>query len=67
MGTPKKKYAIRKYNGDDAYSWAVFRISDLAGKKGIIFYGDATPVVSGCNKTAAQSYCNSLNLKEAKK
>jgi hypothetical protein len=52
-----KKFSLRKYNGDDAYSWAVFRSEDLRGLgRGPIFYGQATPIVAGCSKREALSY-----------
>lgn len=38
------KLSIRKYGGDDPYSWAVFR-SD-----------SPTPIVSGCSRAEAQSH-----------
>jgi len=43
----KKKYTIKKYNGDDQYSWAVFYAKDVKGMRSPIFYGDATPVING--------------------
>jgi len=40
----KTKVRIRKWNGDDVYSWAVFR-SD-----------QARPVYSGCSRAEARYY-----------
>ena len=58
------KYTIRKFNGDDSYSWAVFRKSDLPkGHRGIVFYGEAKPVVSGCARREAQGYRDNLEKK----
>ena len=57
------KYRIRKYNGDDDYSWAVFRSKDIKGITGVVLYGDATPIVSGCSKREAQSYKKSIEKK----
>ena len=58
------KYTIRKFNGDDSYSWAVFRKSDLSkGHRGIVFYGEAKPVVSGCARREAQGYRDNLEKK----
>ena len=37
-------YVIRKYNGDDSFSWAVFRKEDIPkGHKGVVFYGETRP------------------------
>lgn len=58
------KYTIRKFNGDDSYSWAVFRKIDLPkGHRGIVFYGEAKPVVSGCARREAQGYRDNLEKK----
>ena len=55
------KYTLRKFDGDDAYSWAVFRKADLPkGHRGIVFYGDAEPVVSGCARGEANHYKTQL-------
>ena len=55
------KYAVRKFDGDDSYSWAVFKKSDLPkGHRGIVFWGEARPVVSGCSRGEANSYKKSL-------
>jgi len=59
------KYAIRKYDGDDRYSWAVFRKSDLPkGHRGIVFYGEAEPVVCGCGRSEAQAYQRKLEARK---
>lgn len=51
------KLIIRKFNGDDSYSWAVFRKEDLpAGHRGIVFLGEAEPIVSGLDRTQATGY-----------
>lgn len=50
---PKNKYTIRKYNGDDRYSWAVFRMEDVKGLGMQIFYGEATPIVCGESRSCA--------------
>jgi len=55
------KYTIRKFDGDDSYSWAVFKKSDLPkGHRGIVFWGEARPIVSGCSRYQASSYKKSL-------
>jgi hypothetical protein len=54
-------YTLRKFDGDDSYSWAVFRKADLPkGHRGIVFYGEAQPVVCGCSRGEAQGYKQSL-------
>lgn len=59
------KYTIRKFDGDDSYSWAVFKKSDLPkGHRGIVFWGEARPIVSGCSRCQANSYKKSLENKE---
>ena len=55
------KYTIRKFDGDDSYSWAVFKKSDLPkGHRGLVFWGEARPIVSGCSRCQANSYKKSL-------
>ena len=55
------KYTLRKFNGDDSYSWAVFRKTDLPkGHRGIVFYGEAEPVVDGCSRSEANHYKTQL-------
>lgn len=48
------KFSIKKYNGDDQYSWAVFYAKDVKGMRSPIFYGDATPLISGLSRADAQ-------------
>ena len=55
-----KKYRVMKYNGDDSYSYAIFRSKDVKGKKGVIFYGEATPIASGMSYHEAKSAVNTL-------
>jgi len=51
------KLTLRKFNGDDAYSWAVFRSADLPkGHRGPVFYGQAKPMVCGCSRSEANHY-----------
>jgi len=49
-----KKYTIKKYDGDDCYSWALFKTEDVKGMGNQIFYGEATPLMSGMDKRSAQ-------------
>jgi len=48
------KYTIRKFNGDDRYSWAVFRAQDVKGMRSPIFCGQATPVINGLDRSEAR-------------
>jgi hypothetical protein len=57
------KVVVRRFNGDDDYSWAVFRAKDIKGITGVVLYGDATPIVSGCSKTEAQAYKKDIEAK----
>ena len=54
------KYSIRKYEGDDEYSWAVFLSKHVKGLNKQIFYGDATPIICGCSKEVANSHKRGL-------
>jgi|TARA_R110001599_G_scaffold255307_1_gene455423 hypothetical protein len=48
------KLVIRKYDGDDSYSWAVFHKSDLPkGSRGPVFYGQARPIACGLSRSQA--------------
>ena len=58
-----KKYSIKKFNGDDQYSWAVFRAQDVKGMRSPIFYGQARPVVSGLDRSEAQYLKRQLEAK----
>ena len=51
-----QKFAIRKYNGDSIYSYAVFRASEVKGFRGIVVYGNAEPIVTGLTKREADYY-----------
>jgi len=58
------KYVIRKYDGDDRYSWAVFRKGSLPkGHRGIVFYGEATPRYAGLSRDQAKYYKSTLEAK----
>jgi len=56
----KKKYTIKKFNGDDQYSWAVFRAADVKGMRSPIFYGDAEPVINGLDQSEARYHRDRL-------
>ena len=60
----KRKLTLRKFNGDDAYSWAVFYADTLPkGHRGPVFYGMARPIVSGCSRSEAQYHKRRLEAK----
>ena len=46
-------YTIKKFDGDDSYSWAVFYASDVRGMRSPIFWGEAKPLISGLDRTSA--------------
>ena len=47
------KFVVKKFDGDDQYSYAVFDAKDVKGIKGVVMYGQATPIVCGCSKQEA--------------
>jgi len=50
----KAKYTVLKFDGDDCYSWAIFRKEDIPkGHRGPVFYGMAKPVVAGMSRSEA--------------
>jgi hypothetical protein len=60
----KQKLTIRKFNGDDSYSWAVFYAKDLPkGHRGPVFGYHVEPIVSGCARAEAQEYKRRLENK----
>tara|TARA_A100001515_G_C4448575_1_gene169434 strand:+ start:109 stop:291 length:183 start_codon:yes stop_codon:yes gene_type:complete len=59
----KQKYTIKKFNGDDSYSWAVFRAQDVRGMRSPIFFGDAQPVISGLTRSDAKYHKQQLEAK----
>lgn len=54
------KYTVRKYEGDDIYSYAVFRAKDVKGTGRGVYFGHARPVISGCSLNEAHYYKKSL-------
>ena len=48
-----KKFVARRYDGDDQYSWGVFRAEDVKGKGNQLFFGDAQPLASGLSRAQA--------------
>ena len=59
----KGRYTIKKFNGDDSYSWAVFRSQDVKGMRSPIFLGEARPVISGLTRADAQYHKRQLEDK----
>lgn len=58
------KYTIRKFDGDDSYSWAVFRKIDLPkGHRGVVFWGVARPVICGLSRAEANYHKQRLEGK----
>ena len=57
------KYTIKKFNGDDSYSWAVFRAQDVRGMRSPIFFGDARPVISGLTRSDAKYHKQQVEAK----
>jgi hypothetical protein len=51
-----KKFVVKKFDGDDQYSYAVFEAKDVKGIKGVVMYGEATPIVCGCTRQQALSH-----------
>ena len=58
-----KKYVIKKYDGDDMYSWAVFYAKDVKGLRSPIFWGEAEPIICGLSRISAQHERNHLENK----
>ena len=56
----KRKIAIRRHDGDDDYSWAVFEAKDVKGITGVVLYGDAKPIFSGLSKQEAKYHKSEL-------
>ena len=54
------KFIIKKYDGNDPYSWAIFRAKDVAKLGKQIFYGQAQPLVSSCSKEEAKHHKRGL-------
>jgi hypothetical protein len=56
------KYVTRKFDGDDEYSWAVFLKEELPkGHRGIVFWGDARPILTGCSRRQANHHRDQVN------
>ena len=60
------KFSIKKYNGDDQYSWAVFYAKDVKGMRSPIFYGDALPIINGLDRSEARYHKECLERRAKK-
>ena len=60
------RYTIKKYDGDDQYSWAVFLAEEVKGMRSPIFWGQATPLVCGLSRKSATYERDRLEKKESK-
>ena len=54
------KFSVKKFDGDDQYSWAVFRKADVKGLRSPIFYGQATPIINGLDQSEARYHRDRL-------
>ena len=59
----KIKYTIKKFMGDDQYSWAVFRAQDVKGMRSPICDPFISPVMSGLTRSDAQYHKKTLEAK----
>ena len=59
----KKKYTIKKYMGDDSYSWAVFRAEDVKGMRSPICDPYIQPVINGLGRSEARYHKQLLEEK----
>jgi len=55
---PGVKLRVMKFDGDDMYSYAVFRAADVKGMRSPIFagQGQARPIRSGMSKMQANAH-----------
>lgn len=63
MATRKVKFRVMKYNGDDCYSYAVFKAEDVRGLKSPIIPTEADPIVCGCSRAEANHYKRDLEAR----
>ena len=59
----KTKYSIKKYMGNDSYSWAVFRAGDVKGMRSPICDPSVRPVISGLDRSEAGYHKRQLEAK----
>lgn len=58
------KYTIKKFMGDDSYSWAVFRAQDVKGMRSPICDPFIRPAVSGLTRADAQYHRKMLESRK---
>jgi len=58
------KVVVKKYNGDDDHSWAVFRADRVKDLGKIVFCEDAPPIFAGCTKKEALYYKKCIDAGE---
>ena len=63
----KKYFTTRKFDGDSAGSWAIFRKHEVKGIRGVVFYGEARPIYCGLTKREADRECAFMEAEEAAK
>jgi hypothetical protein len=63
----KNKYSIKRYDGDDKYSWGVFHAADVKGMPNQLFYGDARPIRCGMSRSMAIYEKKQLEKRDAEK
>jgi len=62
------RYATRKFDGDDCYSWAVFLKEDIPkGHRGPVFYGEAKPIICGLSREEARYHKSNLEERAREK
>ena len=59
-------YTIKKFMGDDQYSWAVFRSKDVKGMRSPICDPYIEPVMSGMGRQEAAYQRDVLKKRETK-
>ncbi len=50
----KRRYTVKKFNGDDQYSYAVFNMADVKGMRSPICDPYIRPVINGLTRADAQ-------------
>jgi hypothetical protein len=60
-----RKLSMKKFNGDDRYSWAVFYADDVRGIPSPVMLGDARPIVSGLDRREASYHKRQIEARRA--
>ena len=56
-------FTIKKFMGDDSYSWAVFHAKDVKGMRSPICDPYIRPVINGMTRADAQYHCKVLKAR----